>query len=134
MNIHYFFLILPLFTQSIAPSHSIDEPARRYLYQLINREQHFVSALQFGQQRFAAALLERNDLISQSDHRTLFQNIEEIMRLSEDILEQLVNDDQEPPQVNFASRVYHSKSTAFCAAYKKYCNGIKRADCVLVTS
>ncbi|EDX16934.1 GD16368 [Drosophila simulans] len=34
--------------------------------------------------------------------------------------------------MNFASRVYLSKTTAICAAYKKYCNGIKRADCVLV--
>lgn len=92
-----------------------------------------MTALQFGIQRFAAALLERRDLISGTDHRTLFQNIEEILRLAEDILEQLLADDHEP-QVQFASRVYLSKSTAFCAAYKKYCNGLKRADCVLVSS
>lgn len=91
-----------------------------------------MTALQYGIQRFTAALQERRDLISSTDHRTLFQNIEEILRLSEDILEQLLSDDQEP-QVNFASRVYLSKSTAFCAAYKKYCNGLKRADCVLVS-
>lgn len=84
-------------------------------------------------QRFTLALQERTDLISASDHRTLFQNIEEILRLSEDIMEQLVIDDQEP-QINFASRVYLSKSTALCAAYKRYCNGLKRADCVLVRS
>lgn len=111
----------------------IEEPSRRYLYQLINREQHFVSALQFGMQRFTMALQERVDLISANDHRTLFQNIEEILRLSEDIMEQLVTDDHEP-QVNFASRVYLSKSTALCAAYKRYCNGLKRADCVLVSA
>lgn len=117
-------------TQSISP-HPIEDPARRYLYQLINREQHYVSALQFGMDRFAQPLQERTDLISASDHRTLFQNIEEILRLSEDIMEQLVHDDHEP-QINFASRVYLSKSTALCAAYKRYCNGLKRADCVLV--
>lgn len=81
--------------------------------------------------RFVAPLQERAELISQSDHRTLFQNLEEILRLSEDILEQLVTEDQDP-QLNFASRVYMSKSTAICAAYKRYCNGLKRADCVLV--
>lgn len=105
---------------------------RKYLYQLINREQHFVTALQFGIQRFTSALQERHDLISATDHRTLFQNIEEILRLSEDILEQIMSDDQEP-QVQFSSRIYLSKSTTFCAAYKKYCNGLKRADCVLVS-
>ncbi|KAJ6633205.1 hypothetical protein Bhyg_15502, partial [Pseudolycoriella hygida] len=115
---------------SIAP-HSLDDVPRRFLYQLINSEQHFVTAIQYGMQRFVAPLQERHDLISHSDHRTLFQNLEEILRLSEDILEQLVTEDQDP-QLNFASRVYMSKSTAICAAYKRYCNGLKRADCVLV--
>lgn len=91
-----------------------------------------MTALQYGMQRFANPLQERRDLISPTDHRTLFQNIEEILRLSEDILEQLIPDEYEP-QLLFASRVYLSKSTAFCAAYKKYCNGLKRADCVLVS-
>lgn len=109
----------------------MEDSPRKYLHQLINREQHFVSALQFGVQRFASPLQERRDLISPTDHRTLFQNIEEIVRLSEDIIEQMVSDDHEP-SILFASRVYLSKSTTICAAYKKYCNGIKRADCVLV--
>lgn len=113
--------------------HPIEDQSRRYLYQLINREHHFISALQFGMQRFVMVLQERSDLISAGDHRTLFQNIEEILRLSEDIMEQLVHEDHEPPQVTFASRVYLSKSTALCAAYKRYCNGLKRADCVLVS-
>lgn len=108
-----------------------DSPLK-FLYQLINREQHFVTAIQYGIQRFAAPLLERRDVISQTDHRTLFQNIEEILHIAEDILEQIMPDDHEP-QLQFASRVYLSKSTAFCAAYKKYCNGLKRADCVLVS-
>lgn len=110
---------------------SIEDAPRKYLYQLINREQHFITALQYGIQRFVAPLQERRDLISPTDQRTLFQNIEEILRLSEDILEQLLPDDREP-NLLFASRVYLTKSTAFCAAYKKYCNGLKRADCVLV--
>lgn len=112
-------------------SSTADDAPKKYLYQLINREQHYVTALQYGVQRFTAALQERRDLISQTDHRTLFQNIEEILRLSEDILEQLLPDDHDPTII-FAARVYLSKSTALCAAYKKYCNGLKRADCVLV--
>ncbi|XP_031634801.1 uncharacterized protein LOC116348077 isoform X3 [Contarinia nasturtii] len=119
------------FSKESMVASSIEDAPRRYLYQLMNREQHFVTALQYGMQRFVSPLLERRDLISQTDHRTLFQNIEEILRLSEDILEQLLPDEHEP-QLMFASRVYLSKSTAFCAAYKKYCNGLKRADCVLV--
>ncbi|XP_073831447.1 protostome-specific GEF [Musca autumnalis] len=114
--------------ESIAP---ITDNRRRFLLQLISREQNFMSALHFGMQRFVQPLAERKDLITPNDHRTLFQNMDELLRISEDILEQLCHDDQEP-QMNFASRVYLSKTTAICAAYKKYCNGIKRADCVLV--
>uniref|UniRef100_A0A1I8NSQ2 Uncharacterized protein n=1 Tax=Stomoxys calcitrans TaxID=35570 RepID=A0A1I8NSQ2_STOCA len=114
--------------ESISP---ITDNRRRFLLQLISREQNFMSALHFGMQRFVQPLQERKDLITPNDHRTLFQNMDELLRISEDILEQLCHDDQEP-QMNFASRVYLSKTTAICAAYKKYCNGIKRADCVLV--
>lgn len=98
------------------------------LYKLINNKWiHVLPKFQF-----VSPLQERRDLISPTDHRTLFQNIEEILRLAEDILEQIMIDNHEP-QLLFAARVYLSKSTAFCAAYKKYCNGLKRADCVLVS-
>lgn len=87
--------------------------------------------MNFGVDRFVTQLRERKDLISTNDHRTLFQNIDELLQLSEDVLEQLLQNEQDP-QIHFASRVYLSKSMAICAAYKKYCNGLKRADCVLV--
>ncbi|XP_033150469.1 uncharacterized protein LOC108604960 [Drosophila busckii] len=116
--------------ESIVP---ITDNRRRFLLQLISREQNFTAALHFGVQRFVQPLQERKDLISPNDHRTLFQNIDELLRIAEDILEQLCSNEQEQePHMNFASRVYLSKTTAICAAYKKYCNGIKRADCVLV--
>ncbi|KAH8419892.1 hypothetical protein KR009_003639 [Drosophila setifemur] len=118
--------------ESIVP---ITDNRRRFLLQLISREQNFTAALHFGVQRFVQPLVERKDLISPNDHRTLFQNIDELLRIAEDILEQLCSSEQQDaqePQMNFASRVYLSKTTAICAAYKKYCNGIKRADCVLV--
>lgn len=70
-------MFLLLISQSILPQ-SGDDQRRRYLYQLISREQHFVNALQFGMQRFTSPLRERKDLISPSDHRTLFQNIDEV--------------------------------------------------------
>ncbi|CAO1418624.1 unnamed protein product [Diamesa tonsa] len=116
-----------LTTQNQTP----DSLRKRYLIQLINREQHFVSAINFGVERFVLQMKERKDLISANDHRTLYQNIDELLQLSEDILEQLLQNDHDP-QIHFASRVYLSKTTAICAAYKKYCNGLKRADCVLV--
>lgn len=117
--------------QSISTQQNPDSLRKRYLIQLINREQHFISAMNFGVERFVTQLKERKDLISTNDHRTLFQNVDELLQLSEDVLEQLLQNDHDP-QIHFASRVYLSKSMAICAAYKKYCNGLKRADCVLV--
>lgn len=69
-----------------------------------------------------------------NDHRTLFQNVDELVQLSEDILEQILQNEHRDPQMHFVSRVYLSKSLALSAAYKKYCNGIKRSDCVLVSN
>lgn len=117
--------------QSIAVQQNSDSLQKRYLIQLINREQHFISAMNFGLDRFVMPLRDRKELISTNDHRTLFQNIDELLQLSEDILEQLLQNEHDL-QIHFASRVYLSKSMAICAAYKKYCNGLKRADCVLV--
>ncbi|XP_058054825.1 uncharacterized protein LOC131206324 [Anopheles bellator] len=111
--------------------HQFPDHRRKFLYQLISREQHFINAINFGIERFVNPLRERKDLISSNDHKTLFQNIDELSRISEDILEQVVQDETEL-QIHFASRVYLSKSTALCAAYRKYCNGLKKADCVLV--
>lgn len=86
----------------------------------------------FGLDRFVLPMRERKDMISQNDHRTLFQNIDELNQISEDILEQLLQNDRDP-QTLFASKVYLTKAMAICVAYKKYCNGLKRADCVLVS-
>uniref|UniRef100_A0A182QV88 Uncharacterized protein n=1 Tax=Anopheles farauti TaxID=69004 RepID=A0A182QV88_9DIPT len=108
-----------------------EDHRRKFLYQLISREQHFINAINFGIERFVNPLRERKDLISQNDHKIMFQNIDELSRISEDILEQIIQDETEP-QIHFASRVYLSKSTAICVAYRKYCNGLKKADCVLV--
>ncbi|XP_058835219.1 uncharacterized protein LOC131692276 isoform X2 [Topomyia yanbarensis] len=119
------------FSKESISQHLPDDHRRKFLYQLISREQHFVTAINFGIERFVSQLRERKDLISPNDHKTLFQNIDELSRISEDILEQIIQDETEP-QIHFAARVYLSKSTALCAAYKKYCNGLKKADCVLV--
>lgn len=56
-----------------------EDHRRRVLYQLINREQHFISALQFGMDRFVTPMKERKDVISPNDHKVLFQNIDEVL-------------------------------------------------------
>lgn len=125
MRNHFLFL-----KQSVITACS-DDGNKKYLHQLINREQHYANALKFGIQRFSAPLKERRDLILPAEHEALFQNIDDIFQLSEELLDQLLRDDR-VPTVIVASNIYLSKSLALAAAYKKYCNGLKRADCVLV--
>ncbi|KAL0850554.1 hypothetical protein ABMA28_012329 [Loxostege sticticalis] len=104
---------------------------KRALLAVVSREQHYATCLQFGLVRFVSPLAERADLIAPNDHQLLFQNIEEIFRLSEDILDQVVQDDGEI-QTSTVVAVYLQKTPVFLSLYKKYCLGLKRADCVLV--
>ncbi|KAM3956262.1 LOW QUALITY PROTEIN: protostome-specific GEF [Aphomia sociella] len=104
---------------------------KRALLAVVAREQHYATCLQFGLVRFVSPLAERADLIAPNDHQLLFQNIEEIFRLSEDILDQIVQDDSEI-QTSTVVAVYLQKTPVFLSLYKKYCLGLKRADCVLV--
>ncbi|XP_037871828.1 uncharacterized protein LOC101741920 isoform X4 [Bombyx mori] len=104
---------------------------KRALLAVVAREQHYATCLQFGLVRFVSPLAERADLITPSDHQLLFQNLEEIFRLSEDILDQVVQDDGEI-QTSTVVAVYLQKTPVFLSLYKKYCLGLKRADCVLV--
>ncbi|XP_059056507.1 uncharacterized protein LOC131850326 [Achroia grisella] len=104
---------------------------KRALLAVIAREQHYATCLQFGLVRFVSPLAERADLIAPSDHQLLFQNIEEIFRLSEDVLDQIVQDDGEI-QSSTVVAVYLQKTPVFLSLYRKYCLGLKRADCVLV--
>ncbi|XP_063828788.1 uncharacterized protein LOC135078129 [Ostrinia nubilalis] len=104
---------------------------KRALLAVVAREQHYATCLQFGLVRFVSPLAERADLIAPNDHQLLFQNIEEIFRLSEDILDQVVQDDGEI-QTSTVVAVYLQKTPVFLSLYKKYCLGLKRADCVLV--
>ncbi|XP_045465500.1 uncharacterized protein LOC123674614 isoform X2 [Harmonia axyridis] len=124
-------LHLPQVTfSSEKPSNNPEENRKRTMYQLINKEQQYATGLQFAVTRFVSALAERNDLITPSEHKVLFQNSEEILRITEDLIDSLVQDDGEL-QINSLCRTYHSKTKELCSAYKRYCSGIKRADCVL---
>ncbi|XP_045489999.1 uncharacterized protein LOC111000695 isoform X1 [Pieris rapae] len=124
-------LHLPQVTFSKETPSLTTDGRKRSLLAVISREQHYTTCLQFGLVRFVTPLAERSDLIAPSDHQLLFQNIEEIFRLSEEILEQVVQDDGEI-QTSTVVAVYLQKTSAFLSLYKKYCLGLKRADCVLV--
>lgn len=72
------------------------------------------------------------DTNSDNDSKQLTNHFPQIFRLSEDILDQIVQDDGEI-QTSTVVAVYLQKTPVFLSLYKKYCLGLKRADCVLVS-
>lgn len=76
----------------------------------MSREQSYATALHFGVERFVAPLAERRHLLQPHEHQVLFQNLEELLRLSEDILEQLAAS-EEPDRA--VGRVYLNKVVGF---------------------
>ncbi|XP_033610256.1 uncharacterized protein LOC111871707 isoform X3 [Cryptotermes secundus] len=109
---------------------SREEARRRAVYQLLNKEQQYSLCLQFGLSRFLVPLSERRDLLNASEHYTLFQNAEELLRLTEDTLEQLIHDDAEPYGQSLG-RIYLAKMPSMAVAYCRYLSGLKKADCLL---
>ncbi|KAF7267264.1 hypothetical protein GWI33_019497 [Rhynchophorus ferrugineus] len=124
-------LNLPQVTfSSEKPVTNSEENRKRSMYQLIVKEQQYATALQFAITRFVSSLAERRDLITPSEHRILFQNCDELLRITEDILDHLVREDGEM-DTNLLVRVYRCKLHEIITSYKRYCAGIKKADCVL---
>nr|CAH7754856.1 unnamed protein product [Callosobruchus chinensis] len=111
-------------------SNNPEENRRKAMYQLISKEQQYATHLQFAISRFVSALNERKDLITPAEHRVLFQNCDEILRITEDILDNLIQEDGDP-QIHLLVRTYHMKLHDITTAYRKYCSGIKKADCIL---
>ncbi|XP_069696401.1 uncharacterized protein PsGEF [Periplaneta americana] len=109
-----------------------EEARRRAVYQLLNKEQHYALCLQFGLSRFLVPLSERRDLLNANEHYTLFQNAEELLRLTEDTLEQLIHDEAEPYGQSLG-RVYLKKMPIMTAGYRRYFSGLKKADCLLAS-
>ncbi|XP_072153226.1 uncharacterized protein PsGEF isoform X4 [Bemisia tabaci] len=98
---------------------------------LLNIEQEYALCLQFGISRFLLPLAERRDLVNQQQHQILFQNSQELLRLTEDVIEHLVQEKEDAFGKN-VGLVYLNKINSLCSAYRKYCIGIKKADCLLV--
>lgn len=75
---------------------------------------------------------DRLDLSMMSLPNYATEHLLQILRLSEDILDQVVQEDGEI-QASTVMAVYLQKTPVFLSLYKKYCLGLKRADCVLVS-
>ncbi|XP_050428180.1 uncharacterized protein LOC126838097 isoform X2 [Adelges cooleyi] len=103
----------------------------RWIHQLLTAEQQFVLCLQFGIGRYLLPMAERKDLLKSKEHAFLFQNVQELLRITEDTLERIIDNDWKHLARNMC-KVYVKKIDRLNAAYYKYCKGIIQADSLLV--
>ena len=89
--------------------------------ELAIRETRYWACLRSGQARFITPLTERRDVIAAADHMILFQNFEELLRLSEEIRDE-----------GATVQSYVVRVPKITAAYRRYIGGLQRACCLLV--
>jgi hypothetical protein len=89
--------------------------------ELVVRETRYWSCLKSGQTRFSGPLGERRDVLSAADHMILFQNLDELMKLSEEVREE-----------GSLPESYLARIPRITAAYRRYLSGLQRACCLLV--
>ncbi|XP_063235064.1 uncharacterized protein LOC134537975 [Bacillus rossius redtenbacheri] len=123
-------LHLPQVTFSSEVGAGVIDSRRRAVCQLLAKEQQYAVNMQYGLSRFLLPLADRRDLLSVNEHLALFQNAEELLRLTEDISEMLLQEEGENFGQNIG-RIYLKKMGTMNAAYRRYFSGIKKADCLL---
>ncbi|XP_046416485.1 uncharacterized protein LOC124177759 isoform X1 [Neodiprion fabricii] len=106
------------FTAEAFPNLAPDAPPEE---ELAIRETRYSSCLKSGHTRFTVPLSERKDILSSADHLILFQNLDELLKLSEEIQE-----------AGGGLECYLSKVPRITAAYRRYLSGLQRACCLLV--
>ncbi|XP_063972686.1 uncharacterized protein Psgef isoform X2 [Diachasmimorpha longicaudata] len=106
------------FTAEMFPNLSPDAPPEE---ELSVRETRYWSVLKTGVSRFSSPLAERRDVLSLTDHAILFQNLEDLFRLSEEIRDE-----------GGGIESYLSRIPRITSSYRRYLSGLQRACCLLI--
>ncbi|XP_023245428.1 uncharacterized protein LOC106636519 [Copidosoma floridanum] len=106
------------FTAEPFPSLSADASPEE---ELGVREARHWSCLKNGQTRFMVPLTEHRDVLAASDYLILFQNLDELLKLSEELLDEGSGVDS-----------YLCRVPRITATYRRYLSGLQRACCLLV--
>lgn len=85
------------------------------------RETRYWGILKSGHTRFMAPLAERRDVLSAADYLILFQNLDELLKISEEIRDE-----------GGGVESYLCRVPRITAAYRRYLSGLQRACCLLV--
>ncbi|XP_066594819.1 uncharacterized protein PsGEF [Prorops nasuta] len=106
------------FSAEVFPNLAVDASPEE---ELSTRETRYSATLKSGHGRFMQPLAERRDILSAADYMILFQNLDDLLKLSEEIRDEGGGVDS-----------YLSKVTKVIAAYRRYLSGLQRACCLLV--
>lgn len=104
--------------KQVFPSLPPDAPPEE---ELTVRETRYWGVLKNGHTRFMVPLCERRDVLSAADYMILFQNLDELLKLSEEIRDEGGGVDS-----------YLCRVPKITAAYRRYLSGLQRACCLLV--
>jgi len=104
--------------EQVFPNLAPDAPPEE---ELTVRESRYCGVLKSGHTRFMIPLCERRDVLSAADYLILFQNLDEILKLSEEIRDEGGGIDS-----------YLCRVPKITAAYRRYLSGLQRACCLLV--
>ncbi|XP_067215938.1 uncharacterized protein PsGEF isoform X2 [Linepithema humile] len=89
--------------------------------ELTVREARYWGVLKSGHTRFMIPLCEHRDVLAAADYLILFQNLDELLKLSEEIRDEGGGIDS-----------YLCRVPKITAAYRRYLSGLQRACCLLV--
>ncbi|XP_076160107.1 protostome-specific GEF [Ptiloglossa arizonensis] len=106
------------FSAEVFPNLAPDAPPEE---ELSVRESRYWGVLKSGHTRFMAPLAERRDVLSAADYLILFQNLDELLKISEEIRDE-----------GGGVESYLSRVPRITAAYRRYLSGLQRACYLLV--
>ncbi|XP_017886338.1 uncharacterized protein LOC108628736 isoform X2 [Ceratina calcarata] len=106
------------FNAEIFPNLAPDAPPEE---ELTVRETRYWGILKSGHTRFMTPLAERRDVLSAADYMILFQNLDELLKISEEIRDE-----------GGGVESYLCRVPRITAAYRRYLSGLQRACCLLV--
>ena len=94
---------------------------------LIHAENKFISLMHRGVLRFSRPL--SYGILSSSEHKTLFQNVEKLLAISEFHLKQLSDSwTKSKETIRLVGKIYRSQLSTLCESYLTYFLGLSAAD------
>ncbi|CAK9810456.1 hypothetical protein ANTPLA_LOCUS6595 [Anthophora plagiata] len=106
------------FNAEVFPNLAPDAPPEE---ELSVRETRYWGILKSGHARFMTPMAERRDVLSAADYLILFQNLDELLKISEEIRDE-----------GGGMESYLCRVPRITAAYRRYLSGLQRACCLLV--